>query len=215
MNTKISDAIKRLERACIAGMDEEFRDDVQAVLNHLAAHAVPGAKVPANVRSAISSLANIAKGDFPSLTATNVAAIDEWINSHPQPAALNEVSGNSGELGGDEREKFDTWLETISVDTTRWGDGNYTDPTAHNYWLAWQAALAATGKQQGGEVQGVNLSPIATRKLGELAAQGYVTNGVAIFNPATGHRGLVDNLGFVGWMGVKRIGLDSQGKTHE
>lgn len=52
--------------------------------------------------------------------------------------------------------------------------------------------------------QGIDLSPIATRKLGELAAQGYVTNGVAIFNPATGQRGLVDNLGFVGWMGGKR-----------
>lgn len=78
---------------------------------------------------------------------------NDWVPvylGHPQPAALNEVSGNSGELGGDEREKFDTWLETISVDTTHWGDGNYTDPTAHNYWLAWLAALAATGKQQGG-----------------------------------------------------------------
>lgn len=52
--------------------------------------------------------------------------------------------------------------------------------------------------------QGIDLSPIATRKLAELAAQGYVTNGVAIFNPATDHRGLVDNLGFVGWMGGKR-----------
>jgi len=53
----------------------------------------------------------------------------------------------------------------------------------------------------------VKLSPIATRKLAELAAQGYVTNGVAIFNPATGHRGLVDNLGFVGWMGAHEIDL--------
>lgn len=51
--------------------------------------------------------------------------------------------------------------------------------------------------------QGIDPSPIAARKLGELAEQGYVTNGVAIFNPATGQRGLVDNLGFVGWMGAQ------------
>lgn len=47
-----------------------------------------------------------------------------------------------------------------------------------------------------------DLSPIATRKLEELAGQGYVTNGVAIFNPATGRRGLVDNQGYVGWQGA-------------
>lgn len=50
--------------------------------------------------------------------------------------------------------------------------------------------------------QGIDLTPIATRKLADLAAQGYVTNGVAIFNPATGQRGLVDNLGYVGWQGA-------------
>lgn len=52
-----------------------------------------------------------------------------------------------------------------------------------------------------------DLSPIATRKLEELAGQGYVTNGVAIFNPATGKRGLVDNLGYVGWQGAQGIDL--------
>jgi len=39
--------------------------------------------------------------------------------------------------------QFDAWLEANSIDTTRWGDGEYTDPAAHNYWRAWQAALAA------------------------------------------------------------------------
>ncbi|GEM_PF-7022045 len=53
--------------------------------------------------------------------------------------------------------------------------------------------------------QGIDLGPIATRKLGELAAQGYVTNGVAIFNPATGHRGLVDNMGYVGRQEAQRV----------
>lgn len=43
-----------------------------------------------------------------------------------------------------QRERFDRWLETISVDSTRWGDGEYTDPTAYLYWQAWKAALTAT-----------------------------------------------------------------------
>lgn len=59
------------------------------------------------------------------------------------------------------------------------------------------------------------LSPIATRKLEELAAQGYVTNGVAIFNPATGKRGLVDNLGYVGWQGEQGIDLGQFRKAVE
>lgn len=62
-----------------------------------------------------------------------------------------------------------------------------------------RAALAA--RQPGG------LSPIANRKLEELTAQGYVTNGVAIFNPATGKRGLVDKLGYVGWKSAQGIDL--------
>ncbi|HDS1579955.1 TPA: hypothetical protein QEL15_002037 [Stenotrophomonas maltophilia] len=43
----------------------------------------------------------------------------------------------------DARVQFDAWLEANSIDTTRWGDGEYTDPAAHNYWWVWQAALAA------------------------------------------------------------------------
>lgn len=52
-----------------------------------------------------------------------------------------------------------------------------------------------------------DFSPTATRKLDDLAGQGYVTNGVAIFNPATGQRGLVDNLGYVGWQGPQAVGV--------
>lgn len=59
------------------------------------------------------------------------------------------------------------------------------------------------------------LSTIATGKLKELAAQGYVTNGVAIFNPATGQRGLVDNLGYVGWQGAQGIDLGQFRKAVE
>lgn len=104
------------------------------------------------------------------------------------------------------------------------------NPTA---WLvAWRDVIAATGEAierrslllhnavgdfraidpdakvtplyDGPPAQGIDLSPIAKRKVEELSAQGYVTNGVAIFNPATGQRGLVDNLGYVGWQGVTR-----------
>ena len=35
VDTKISDAAKRLERSYIAGMDEEFRDDLRVVLDAL------------------------------------------------------------------------------------------------------------------------------------------------------------------------------------
>jgi len=275
MNTKISDAIKRLERACISGMDEEFRDYVQAVLNHLAADAVP--------------VAWMTHHDEPSLHPTFSEAVaycddDERpipLYTHPQPAAPNEVSGNSGELSVDVYEargqiefldqqnhslrRALSWYEE-QVSLCR-KVGSLGEPGRHaldrDGGERARAALAATGKQplQVGEAQGdglylsdneravlqqiqdalptvglnawskgvevlerllrdslgtrqpvaahsIDLGPIATRKLGELAAQGYVTNGVAIFNPATGQRGLVDNLGFVGWMGAQGIDLD-------
>lgn len=43
------------------------------------------------------------------------------------------------------------------------------------------------------------LTPVAHKKLQGLQAEGFIVNGVAIFNPATGQRGLVDYLGYVGW----------------
>ena len=44
-----------------------------------------------------------------------------------------------------------------------------------------------------------SLTPVARRKLQGLQAEGFIVNGVAIFNPTTGRRGLVDYLGYVGW----------------
>lgn len=44
-----------------------------------------------------------------------------------------------------------------------------------------------------------SLTPVAHKKLQGLQADGFIVNGVAIFNPATGQRGLVDYLGYVGW----------------
>lgn len=56
---------------------------------------------------------------------------------------LAALSAQPSPGGQDARVQFDAWLEANSIDTTRWGDGEYTDPAAHNYWRAWQAALAA------------------------------------------------------------------------
>lgn len=44
-----------------------------------------------------------------------------------------------------------------------------------------------------------SLTPVAHKKLQGLQADGFIVNGLAIFNPATGRRGLVDYLGYVGW----------------
>lgn len=40
-DNKISEAVARLERAWVAGMDEEYRDDLRAVLDHLQGEVVP------------------------------------------------------------------------------------------------------------------------------------------------------------------------------
>lgn len=44
-----------------------------------------------------------------------------------------------------------------------------------------------------------SLTPVAHKKLQGLQDEGFIVNGVAIFNPITGRRGLVDYLGYVGW----------------
>ena len=44
-----------------------------------------------------------------------------------------------------------------------------------------------------------SLAPVAHKKLQGLQDEGFIVNGVAIFNPITGQRGLVDYLGYVGW----------------
>lgn len=59
-------------------------------------------------------------------------------------AALSAQPSPGGQAdAADSRVRFDAWLESNSVDTTRWGDGAYTDPAADSYWRVWQAALAA------------------------------------------------------------------------
>lgn len=45
------------------------------------------------------------------------------------------------------------------------------------------------------------MESVGKRKLHQLQGDGFIVNGVAVFNPETGRRGLVDNLGYVGWLG--------------
>ncbi|KRG43191.1 hypothetical protein ARC78_07440 [Stenotrophomonas pictorum JCM 9942] len=45
------------------------------------------------------------------------------------------------------------------------------------------------------------MESIGKRKLMQLQDDGFIVNGVAIYNPETGRRGLVDYLGYVGWVG--------------
>lgn len=41
---------------------------------------------------------------------------------------------------------------------------------------------------------------VAARKIAALQADGYHVNGVSLIDPGTGRRGLVDDLGFCGWL---------------
>ncbi len=44
------------------------------------------------------------------------------------------------------------------------------------------------------------MESVGKRKLHQLQGDGFIVNGLAIFNPETGRRGLVDKLGYVGWV---------------
>ncbi len=46
------------------------------------------------------------------------------------------------------------------------------------------------------------MESMGKRKLVQLQGDGFIVNGVAIYNPDTGKRGLVDYLGYVGWQGT-------------
>jgi|GEM_PF-2793201 len=89
--------------------------------------------------------------------------------THPQAAALDEVSGTSGELGGDERARFEAWAAREGYDVEKSTGagllhaGEYLSDRTDEALKVWQAALATTGKQQGGEVQGDALEAEARR----------------------------------------------------
>ncbi|MFK3845330.1 hypothetical protein [Stenotrophomonas sp. NPDC078853] len=56
-----------------------------------------------------------------------------------------------------ERAEFEAWAQSIGAAVDDDEHGNYVDSGLNHAKLGWQAALAATGKQQVGEVQGAGL----------------------------------------------------------
>lgn len=100
--------------------------------------------------------------------------------------------GGYVQLPASERERFEAWAYGSGRSTARFNDGGYCDERTVSAWLAWQAALAAQPSP--------TMESMGKRKLHQLQGDGYIVNGVAIFNPETGRRGLVDNLGYVGWV---------------
>ena len=71
-------------------------------------------------------------------------AIDHWQDrALKAEAALNEVSGNSGELGGEQqaldiddvRELFEKWAEGRDLTPDTWGVGSYASPYVDDDWL--------------------------------------------------------------------------------
>lgn len=63
---------------------------------------------------------------------------------HPQPAELAEQQG-------DARSQCEAWAQSKGMNTSRWKDGKYMSRYVQEKWEVWQAALAATGKQQVGD----------------------------------------------------------------
>lgn len=63
-----------------------------------------------------------------------------------------------GEVQGDAREEFEAWWKSENYNRgalNSWHGNGYNNVGANAAWASWQAAHAATGKQQVGEVQAV------------------------------------------------------------
>lgn len=138
---------------------------VESVLPHLQGKGVPVAWVhEGDVDRVISAAQKATAIRDGGASATSVKPYTLPVYAHPQPAALNEVSGDSGEMplmvsSAPER----IWLQV--------GDDDYSaDPFPYEEEVTWcsqsavksevayvRADLAATGKQQVGEVQGDGL----------------------------------------------------------
>lgn len=163
-DNKISEAVARLELALVAGMDEEYRDDLRSVLAHLQGEAVPVAWriVYPDGHVALFKDKRLYAQEMLSITVNEVLDFECCaLYEHPQPAELNEVSGNSGELGG----ASDDLLRRIGLYLSREANTKGSmqaglllaelegKPVASHAELnEHMDALAATGKQQVGEV---------------------------------------------------------------
>lgn len=98
--------------------------------------------------------------------------------------------GGCVQLPTSERARFEAWAED-SYHLQRMGDV-YRSVITTDAWRAWQAALSAQPSPA--------MESMGKRKLHQLQGDGFIVNGVAIFNPETGRRGLVDSFGYVGWV---------------
>jgi hypothetical protein len=137
--------------------EKEARAALEAALPHLQGEGVPVAQAEAFTVSYYSPM-NF--GGF-MVQFQSPAPIQPGtkVYLHPQPAELSEVSGNSGELG-DVNMAFGTWINherephCCGCFVIHWNAG---EPIAVcnecNHTVNLLAALAATGKQQVGEVQ--------------------------------------------------------------
>lgn len=159
-DNKISEEL--VSRACGAWLDESskmrggdhdcMRAALEAVFTHLQGEAVPVAHSEFALRALVAA-GHVSQDKVD-------GALSIVASAHPQPAELNEVSGNSGELGVPKG-----WEVTPHTDPWRSGDRwevygpnggggvNESDiqcPTVRRLL----DALAETGKQQVGEVQG-------------------------------------------------------------
>jgi hypothetical protein len=185
MNTTISDAA--VEAACAVvyssyvggswsyrvAVENEMREALEAALPHLAADAVPVAwlihwsKIPLEAPEVTTSASRV-----DAVSALTGPPRIEPLYTHPQPAAMNEVSGNSGELGG---EYAGETLNKLRILLDHMCDSStFQPPNDYNlgFDAGWrmateQAALTATGKQQGGEVQGDVLTRLPTYRLAD------------------------------------------------
>ncbi|MBN5141630.1 hypothetical protein JY471_03700 [Stenotrophomonas maltophilia] len=105
------------------------------------------------------------------------------MNTTATPTAVVALAAPAGQ---DERARFDAWVTAAGC----YGHNGFN--RMENMWEAWQAALSAQPSPA--------MESMGKRKLHQLQGDGFIVNGVAIFNPETGRRGLVDSFGYVGWV---------------
>lgn len=182
-DNKISEAAVEAARDAYHEADvEPMRAAIEAALNHLQDEAVPVACVPDD--AAVDELRRFANSNIGSAHGITRKQAREVLVKfanfylHPQPAELSEVSGISGELPPlpmcKDRQPDDMqgYMES-ALDWTRDPDNcDAVDWLIDNH-RAIRAALAATGKQQVGEVQGDALAMIGSnlRSILDLASK--------------------------------------------
>lgn len=83
-----------------------------------------------------------------------------------------------------ERAEFEAWAKCHDYDITRYEEepNRYLNKHTRDAWDSWQAALAATGKQQVGEVQGDALDTDRVLSLADVHAEESREDGVRLLD---------------------------------